>query len=66
MLVTTSKTIGCAPSFFSIGYSHTKALLVLLHSGLEGLSEVGTDPERRLVSFKVTSSFRAWQQGTAG
>ena len=66
MLVTTSKTIGCAPSFFSISYSHTKGLLVLLHSGLEGLSEVGTDPERRLVFFKVTSSFRAWHQGTAG
>ena len=42
--------------FFSPGDSHTKGLLVLLHLGLKGVTEVDTDPERRFVSFKVTPS----------
>ena len=41
--------------FFPVD-SHTKRMLVLLHLGLEGISEVDTDPKERIVSFKVTSS----------
>ena len=44
------------PIFFSPGSSHTKALIAQLHSGLEGVTEVGTDPKGRFVSFKVTLS----------
>ena len=44
------------PIFFSSGDSHTKGLLVLLHLGLEGVTEVDTDPKGRFVSFKVTPS----------
>ena len=40
--------------FFSPGDSHSKRLLVLLHLGLQGATEVDTDPKRRFVSFKVT------------
>ena len=40
--------------FFSPGDSHTKGLLVLLHLGLEGVTEVDTDPKWRSVSFNVT------------
>ena len=40
--------------FFSPGDSHTKGLLVLLHLGLEGVTEVNTDPKGRFVSFKAT------------
>ena len=42
--------------FFSPGDSHTKGLLVLFHLGLEGVTEVDTDPKGRFVSFKVTPS----------
>ena len=42
--------------FFSPGDSHTKGLLVLLHLGLEGVTEVDTDPKGMFVSFKVTPS----------
>ena len=42
--------------FFCPGDSHTKGLLVLHHLGLEGITEVGTDPKGRFVSFKVTTS----------
>ena len=42
------------PIFFSPGYSHTKWLLVLLHSGLEGVTKVGTNPKWRFVLFNVT------------
>ena len=42
--------------FFSPGDSYTKGLLVLLHLVPEGVTEVGTDPKGRLVSFKVTPS----------
>ena len=42
--------------FFSPGDSHTKGLLVLLHLGLEGVTEIDTDPKGRFVSFKVTPS----------
>ena len=44
------------PIFFSPGYSHTKGMLCVLHLGLEGISEVDTDPLGRFVSFKVTTS----------
>ena len=42
--------------FFSPGDSHTKGLLVLLRLGLEGVTQVDTDPKGRFVSFKVTPS----------
>ena len=42
--------------FSTPGVSQTKVLLVLLHLGLEGLTEVDTDLKRRFVSFKVTPS----------
>ena len=44
------------PIFFSPGYSHTRGMLFLLHLGLEGITEVDTNPKGRLVSFKVTPS----------
>ena len=40
--------------FFSPGDSHTIGLLVLLHPGLEGITEVEADPNVGFVSFKVT------------
>ena len=42
--------------FFSPRDSHTKGLLVLLHLGFEGVTEVTTDPKGRFVSFKVPPS----------
>ena len=42
--------------FFSPGDSHTKRLLVLLHPGLEVVTEVDSDPKWRFISFKVTTS----------
>ena len=42
--------------FFSPGDSHTKGLLVLLYLGIEGVTEVDTDPKGRFASFKVTPS----------
>ena len=42
--------------FFSPGDSHTKELLVLLHLGLEGVTEVDTDLKGRFASLKVTPS----------
>ena len=44
------------PIFFSPGDSYTKGLLVLLHSGLEGITEVDTDPKGGSVPFKVYST----------
>ena len=44
------------PIFFFPGDSHTKGMLFLLHLGLEGITEVDTDPKERFVSFKVTTS----------
>ena len=44
------------PMFFSPGDTHTKGMLFLLHLGLEGVTEVDTDPKERFVSFKVTTS----------
>ena len=44
------------PIFFSLGDSHTKGLLFLLHLGLEGVTEVDTDPKGRFADFKVTLS----------
>ena len=63
------------PIFFSPGDTHTKGMLFLLHLGLEGITEVDTDPKGRFVSFKVTPSndrvlclcpFRVWHQRIAG
>ena len=42
--------------FFSHGDSHIKGLLVLLHLGLKGITEVETDQKWKFVSFKVTLS----------
>ena len=42
--------------FFSLGDTHTKGLLVLLHRGLEGVTEVDTDPKERFAFFKVNPS----------
>ena len=42
--------------FFSPGDSHAKGMLFGLHPGLEGITEIDTDPEGRFVSFKVTTS----------
>ena len=42
------------PIFFSLLEIIPKELLVLLHPGLEGITEVDTDPKGGLVSFKVT------------
>ena len=44
------------PIFFSPGDTHTKEMLFLLPLGLEGVTEVDTDPKERSVSFKVTTS----------
>ena len=44
------------PIFFSPGDCHTKGFLALLHMALEGITEVGTDPKGRFVTFKVTLS----------
>ena len=41
-------------SFFSPGDSHTKGSLVLLHPGLESITEVDTNPKEVFVSIKVT------------
>ena len=40
--------------FFSPGDSHTKRSFVLLHPGLEGITDIDTDPKEGLVLFKVT------------
>ena len=44
------------PILFSPGDTHTNGMLFLLHLGLEGVTEVDTDPKERFVSFKVTTS----------
>ena len=41
-------------NFFSPGHSHTKGLLVILHPGLQCITEVDTDPKRAFFSFTVT------------
>ena len=43
------------PIFLFPGDNHTKGLLALLHAGLEGITEADTYPNRRFVSFKVSS-----------
>ena len=40
---TIEEIIGFAPIFSSPGDSHTKGLLVLIHSGLEGVTKDDTD-----------------------
>ena len=42
--------------FFSPGDSQTKGLLILLHLGREGVTEVYTDWKGKFVPFKVTPS----------
>ena len=44
------------PIFLSPGRSHTKGLIAQLPPGLEGVTEVDTDPKERLAFFKVTLS----------
>ena len=44
------------PIFFSPGDTHAKVMLFLLYLGLEGVTEVDTDPKEKFVSFKVTTS----------
>ena len=44
------------PIFLSPGSSHTKGFIAQLHPGLEGVTEVDTDPKERFVSFKVNLS----------
>ena len=39
-----------------ISWSHTEGLLVLFHPGLEGTTEIDTDPKGRILSFKFTHS----------
>ena len=42
--------------FFYPGDTYTRRMFFLLHLGLEGVTEVDTDPRDRFVSFKVTTS----------
>ena len=44
------------PIFLSPGSSHTKGFIDQLHPGLEGVTEVDTDPKGILMSLKVTLS----------
>ena len=44
------------PIFPSPGGSRTKGLLVLLHLGLEGITEADTDSKGMFLSLKVTPS----------
>ena len=44
------------PIFLSPGSSLTKGFIAQLHPGLEGVTEVDTDPKGRFVLFKVTLS----------
>ena len=44
------------PIFFSPGDTHIKGMLFLLHLGLEGVTEIDTDPKERFVFFDVTTS----------
>ena len=41
------------PIFLSPGRSHTQGLIAQLHPGLEGVTEVDTDPKERFVSSKI-------------
>ena len=43
--------------FFFPGDGHTKEMLFLLHLGLEGITEVDTDPKGRFAVLKVTPSY---------
>ena len=45
------------PIFLSPGDIHTKGMLFLLQPGLEGITEVDTDPKRKFGSFKVAALF---------
>ena len=44
------------PIFLSPGSNYTKGFIAQLHPGLEGVTEVVTDPKGIFVSFKVTLS----------
>ena len=56
------------PIFLSPGNSHTKGLLSQLHPGLEGVTEVDTDPKGRFVLFRVTlyNNKVLWVSATSG
>ena len=45
-----------SPVFLSPRNIHTKGLLGQLRPGLEGVTEVDTNPKGRFVSFKITFS----------
>ena len=42
------------PIFFSPENSHTKVLIPEIHVGLEGVTDVDTDPKGGFLSFRVT------------
>ena len=48
--------IDWALSFSLLKITTQKECIFLLHLGLEGITEVDTDPKGRFVSFKVTTS----------
>ena len=56
------------PIFLSRGNSHTKGLLSQFHPGLEGVTEVDTDPKGRFVLFRVTlyNNKVLWVSATSG
>ena len=56
------------PIFLSRGNSHTKGLLSQFHPGLEGVTEVDTDPKGRFVLFRVTlyNNKVFWVSATSG
>ena len=62
---TIQEIIDWAPSFFSPGDTHTKGMLFVLHLVLK-VSGVDTDPERRFVSFKATTSNASSVCGPSG
>ena len=46
------------PIFFCTGDTHTKGMLFLLHLGLEGVTEVDTDPKEWFVSLRLLPLMR--------
>ena len=44
------------PFFFSLGYTFSKGILILLHPGLPDVTEIDSDPNGRFVSLKVAPS----------
>ena len=42
---------------FCPGYTHINGMLFLLDLGLEGVTEVETDPKEMFVSFQITTTY---------